>query len=151
MKNKITILIFLSFFSQHLLAGNLNIQSKEIFIDKKTKITIFKKEVVAVDEKNNVFKGDYAEYKKNLKLLKSKGPTIIETSEGYVLTGSNVIFDNKNNLITSDDPATIKDLENNNIYLDRFEYSTDKNFFKSNGNIKVIDSKKIRIIFLKYI
>ena len=142
MKNKITILIFLLFFSQHLLASNLNIQSKEIFIDKKTKTTIFKKEVVAVDEKNNVFKGDYAEYKKNLKLLKSKGPTIIETSEGYVLTGSNVIFDNKNNLITSDDPATIKDLENNNIYLDRFEYSTDKNFFKSNGNIKVIDSKK---------
>ena len=140
MKNKIFLPFFLLLFSEQLLADNLNIQSKEIFIDKKTKITIFKKEVVASDEKKNIFKGDYAEYDKDLKLLKSKGPTTIETSEGYILKGSDVSFDNKNNLITSNNPAIILDLEKNKIYLDRFEYSTNNNFFKSNGNVKVIDT-----------
>ena len=121
-------------------AENLNIQSSNIFIDKKTKLTILKGKVVAIDEKNNIFKTDYAEYDKNLKLLKSKDKTTILTSEGFFLTGKNIIFDNKNNIIKSDDPATIKDLENNNIYLEKFEYSTINNFFKSTGNIKLIDS-----------
>ena len=46
-------------------------------IDKKTKSTIFNGNVVASDPKNNVFKADFAEYKKNLQLLKSKGKTTI--------------------------------------------------------------------------
>ena len=139
MKNKIFLSVFFLLFSEQLIADNLNIQSKEILIDKKTRITIFKKEVVATDEKKNIFEGDYAEYDKDLKLLKSKGPTTIKTSEGYILKGSDVSFDNQNNLITSSNPATILDLENNKIYLERFEYDTNKNFFKSNGNVKVID------------
>jgi len=141
MKNKFIILLLSTFFSQSVLANNLNIQSKEIFVDKKTKITIFKNEVVAVDQSNNIFKGDYAEYNKTLKSLKSKGPTTIETSEGYKIDGNNIVFDNKNNLISSKDPAIVKDLENNNIFLDQFEYSTINKFFKSYGNIKVIDAR----------
>ena len=141
MKNKFIILSLFIIFSQNVSANNLNIKSKEIFVDKKTKITIFKNEVVAVDESNNIFKGDYAEYNKTLKSLKSKGPTIIETSEGYKIEGSNIVFDNKNNLISSEDPAVVEDLENNNIFLDQFEYSTSNKFFKSYGNIKVIDAR----------
>ena len=141
MKNKFIISILFLIFFQKSFAENLNIQSKEIFIDKKTKTTVFKNEVVAIDDKKNIFKGDYAEYKKDLKLLKSIGETSIETSKGYFLTGSNITFDNLNNLIKSKDPAVLKDLENNNIYLDQFEYSTEKNFFRSKGKIKVIDSK----------
>ncbi len=141
MKNKFIISILFLVFFQKSFAENLNIQSKEIFIDKKTKTTVFKNEVVAIDDKKNIFKGDYAEYKKDLKLLKSIGETSIETSKGYFLTGSNITFDNLNNLIKSKDPAVLKDLENNNIYLDQFEYSTEKNFFRSKGKIKVIDSK----------
>ena len=82
MKNKFIISILFSIFFQKSFAENLNIQSKEIFIDKKTKTTVFKNEVVAVDDKKNIFKGDYAEYKKDLKLLKSVGETSIETSRG---------------------------------------------------------------------
>ena len=138
MKNKIFIIILL-LFNQNLFAENLNIQSKEISIDKNTKKTIFRKEVIAIDEKKNIFKGEYAVYQKNLKLLKSKGKTVIETSEGYILNGTNVVFDNQNNFIKSNEPAVVRDLENNHIYLDRFEYSTEENFFRSSGNIKVID------------
>ena len=59
-----------------------------------------------------------------------------------MLTGSDIIFDNKNRVIKSVNKAIIKDLENNNIYLENFEYSTENNFFKSTGKIKVIDSKE---------
>ena len=123
-------------------AENLNIQSSSISIDKETKLTIFKDKVVAVDEMNNTLKTDYAIYKKKFKILESKGKTTILTSEGYYLVGKNIIFDNENKFIKSNDSAVITDLEKNNIFLENFEYSSTDNFFKSVGKIKVIDSKK---------
>ena len=142
MKNKLLAVFVSIIFFQPLMAENLNIQSSEIFIDKKSSLTIFKGDVVATDYKNNVFKSEYAEYKKDLKFLTSKGKTTILTSEGYLLTGTEIEFDNKNKYIKSNEKATIKDLENNNIYLENFEYSTENNFFKSTGEIKIIDSKE---------
>ena len=141
MKNKFLATFLVMFFFQPLKAENLNIQSSEISINKESRLTIFKGGVVATDYKNNVFKSEYAEYKKDLKFLKSKGKTTILTSEGYLLTGENIIFDNNTKFIKSNSKAIIEDLENNNIYLENFEYSTENNFFKSTGKIKVIDSK----------
>ncbi len=141
MKNKLLIIIISIFFFNPLVAENLNIKSKEISIDKNTRLTIFKNNVVVTDEKNNKFKTEYAEYKKDLQFLKSDGETTIETSEGYFLKSKNVIFDGTNEIIKSSEYTIITDLENNNIYLDNFEYSTKNNFFKSFGNIKVLDSK----------
>ena len=140
MKNNFIFLLLLIIFIQPTLADELKIEASNISIDKKTKTTIFNGNVIASDPKNNVFKADFAEYKKDLQLLKSKGKTTILTSEGFLLTGTNITFDNTNNLIQSSDPAVINDLENNNIYLDAFEYSTNNNLFKSAGNIKVVDS-----------
>ncbi len=141
MKNNFIIILLSIFFFQPLFGENLNIQSSSISVDKKSKLTIFKDKVIATDSKNNEFKSQYAEYDKNLKLLISKGKTTILTSEGFFLTGENIIFDNKNNLIKSNNSAVIKDLEENNIYLDKFEYSTSNNFFTSTGNIKIVDSR----------
>ena len=141
MKNNFIFLLLLIFLFQPLLADNLNIESINISVDKKTKLTIFEGEVVATDSKNNLFKTEYAEYQKDNKLLKSKGETTILTSEGFSLSGKNILFDNNNNLIRSNDPAILNDLENNIIYLENFEYSTNNNFFKSTGNIEIKDSK----------
>ncbi len=141
MKNKILqTLLFLSIFT-HAIAENLNIESSSISLDKKTKLTIFKGDVTASDDSKNEFKTQYAEYDKESKLLKSKGSTTIITSEGYSLSGEDIIFDNKNFFIKSNKPALIKDLDKNEIYLDNFEYSTKNNFFKSVGKIKLVDSK----------
>ncbi len=142
MKNKFLSVFIAIIFFQPVLAENLNIQSSEISIDKKSRLTVLKGNVVATDPKNNIFKTEYAEYNKDLKFLKSKGKTTILTSEGYLLTGTEIEFDNKNKYIKSNEKATIKDLENNNIYLENFEYSTENNFFKSTGEIKIIDSKE---------
>ena len=151
MKNKFLAVFFSIFFFQPLLANNLNIKSSEISIDKESRSTILKGDVVATDYKNNIFKTEYAEYKKDLKFLKSKGKTSVLTSEGYFLSGENIIFDNKNGFIKSNSKTIIKDLEENNIYLENFEYSIENNFFKSTGKIKVVDSNKTHTIFHKYI
>lgn len=69
MKNnifKILIVLIISTFSKLLFAENLNITSKTIFVDKKTEVTIFEKEVLIKDDKNNVIQSDYAEYNKKL-------------------------------------------------------------------------------------
>ena len=107
MKNKIISLIIYLLCFNSLFAENLNIQSLKINIDKNTKLTIFEKEVVATDHINNVLKTDYAEYRKDRKLLKSTGKTTILTSEGYFISGNDMIFDQINNLIKSNKPCLL--------------------------------------------
>ncbi len=142
MKNKIVIFLFYIFSFIPSYGENLNIQASNITIDKKTKITVFKNQVSAKDEKNNELLTEFAEYDKELELFKTVGETIIITSRGFVVEGKDMVFNNNKNYIKSNNPAKIKDLEKNEIYLDNFEYSTSKNFFQSKGNIKVIDSNK---------
>ena len=142
MKNKIIIFLIYIFFYTQSVAENLNIQSLNMTVDKKTQITIFQNQVSAKDEKNNQLLTEFAEYDKNLQSLKTTGKSTVITSEGYLINGENFVFDNTKNIITSADSATIKDLENNEIYLENFEYSTKDNLFQSVGKIKVIDSKQ---------
>ena len=123
------------------MSETLNIKSSSITIDKKTEMTQFKGNVIAKDEENNILKTEHAEYDKDLNILFAKGKTEIITSEKFSLQGEDIIFDNKNNLIKSNKPTIIKDLENNEIFLEKFEYSTINKFFKSSGKIKVIDSR----------
>jgi lipopolysaccharide assembly outer membrane protein LptD (OstA) len=118
MKSKFFIVLIIVFFYKPLIAENLNIQSSTISIDKVSKLTIFKNNVIATDDKNNILKTEYAEFDKESKKLISKGDTTIITSEGHVLKGKNILFDNKKKIIESKDPAVIKDFENNNIFLD---------------------------------
>ena len=139
MKNSLYIFLLSVFIFQCASAENLNIKSKIISIDKVSKLAVFKNEVIARDDRNNILNTEYAEYSKELKFLKSKGKTTIVTSEGFNVLGKNIIFDNLNKIIKSDEPAIIKDLDENEIFLDKFEYSTTNKFFKSTGNIKYLD------------
>ncbi len=139
MKNKFILILFFIIHLDPLWAENLNIESSSISIEKKNKLTIFKDNVIAKDNKNNKFLTDYAEYYKDLNLLISKGDTNLTTSEGFEVIGSNITFDNLKNIIKSSDSAVIIDKEKNKIYLEKFEYSTANKFFKSTGKIKVID------------
>ena len=66
MKNNFFLFLFLFVFLKPLFAENLNIQSSTISIDKETKLTIFKNEVTATDDKNNIFQAEYAEFDKDV-------------------------------------------------------------------------------------
>ena len=147
MKNRIIIFLIYIFFYVPALAENLNIQSSNISVDKKTKITIFKNQVSVKDKKNNQLLTEFAEYNKELEILKTVGKTTIKTSGGFIVEGQDILFDNNKNYIRSDNPATVIDLEKNKIYLDNFEYSTSDSFFKSAGKIDIIDSQNNKYNF----
>ena len=147
MKNRIIIFLIYIFFFEPVLAENLNIQSSIITVDKKTRITIFKDQVSVKDEKNNQLLTESAEYNKDLQILKTFGKTTVMTSGGFTIEGQDIFFDNNQNYIKSDSPATVLDLEKNKIYLDNFKYSTSDGFFKSAGKIEIIDSKNNKYNF----
>ena len=147
MKNNFIYTIFFVLLFKQVYAENLNIKSSNISIDKKSKITIFENDVVASDSKNNIIKTEIAEYDKVQNIFLSKGDTKLTTSEGFTLIGENILFDNHNKIIKSDNPAIIKDLEKNEIFLQQFEYSTTNNFFRSVGNISIVDANNNKYNF----
>ena len=57
------------------------------------------------------------------KKLNTIGNTKIITSEGYVVIGTNISFDNKKKIISSNDNTKIVDKDGNEIYLEMFNYS----------------------------
>mgnify|MGYP001277948346 CR=1 FL=1 len=165
--------IFIYFLSINLLlADNLSIESKNIFLKKNEQLSIFKDNVKIVtsdetiifsdyaeynkktefiilkgniqakDKKNNIVKTEIAEFDKKKKILKSIGPTKIITTESYIIEGENIILDDLNKIIKSNNKAIVTDLNNNQIFLDNFEYLANNNIFKSVGYIKVQDLNK---------
>ena len=90
MKSKFFIFyILLSFFSKVYALENLEINSREISIDKKNETTIFKGEVVIKDEMNNIIKSDYVLYNNKLKRLNIKGKVSVITAEGNLIESEN--------------------------------------------------------------
>ena len=98
MKNNFLIIIFIVFFSEVLSAENFDISAKNISIDKKNKITIFKENVVVQDEYNNVIKSDYASYDNKLQKLNIRGNITVQTSEGYNIDASEIELDENEKL-----------------------------------------------------
>ncbi len=176
MKNKFFIILYLFFYSTNLFADSLSIQAKNISIDKDMETSIFKDEVtvksdkkliksdyvkynkklgyllikdniLATDDKDNSIQASTAEYYEESKILKTSGKTKIITSDKYILEGSNITIDNKNNLIKSKENSILTDLDGNTIYLENFEYQTSENIFKSIGFVKIDDNKKNSLEF----
>ncbi len=176
MKNKFFIILYLIFHYTNLFADSLSIQAKNISIDKDMQTSIFKDEVtvksdkkliksdyvkynkklgyllikdniLATDNKNNSIQASKAEYYEKSKILKTSGKTKITTSDKYILEGSNITIDNKNNLIKSKENSILTDLDGNTIYLENFEYQTTENIFKSIGFVKIDDYKKNSLEF----
>ena len=139
--NLLKILIFIFISNPALFAENLNITSKSIFVDKKTETTIFEKEVVIKDNKNNIIQSDFAEYNKKLnliglknnviatdadgnifktnvakyneklKLFESMGETIIITNKGTIVKTENVILNNLQGNVLSKNKTIIEDFQ----------------------------------------
>ena len=107
--------------------------------DKKNGIIILKKNIQAIDNKENKIKSNNAIYKENSKTLESIGPTEIITAENYIIKGSDIIFDDLNGLISSDNKTTVTDPDKNIIFLNSFEYLIKDYVFKSIGNVRVED------------
>ena len=169
MRNKFLITIYFMIFSSCLAAENIQIESKNITLDKNKQISIFENEVVvttedddviksdfaeynkltgfikfkqniiATDKDNNIIKTNYAEYNEKDKILKTIGSTSVITTENYNIEGTDIILDNNERSIKSKNNTIITDQAGNKIYLDNFKYETNLSIFKSVGYIKIED------------
>ena len=122
---------------------NKTITSDFVKYDKKKRFLIFRKNIVAKDNYNNIIEADYAEYSELKKILITTGQTKITTSESYIIEAEDILFDNKNKFINSKNKSILKDLDGNQIYLENFEYLINENIFKSIGYIKIEDQKNV--------
>ena len=91
---------------------------------------------------NNVIKSDYVIYDNKLEKLNIKGNVIISTAEGYSIKSKDIVLDKKNNVFFSKSPSTITDIQNNEIFLENFNYQYKEKKIKSIGEIKVVDQKE---------
>ena len=171
MKSKTIIILISLFFSTKLFADSLQIQAKNISIDKDKITTIFENDVVvksknrviksqylkynkktgllilknnvkAEDEKNNIIYSDYAEYNEKEEIFKSIGFSKIITSENYIIQADDIIVDNKKEILGSKKITTVQDPDGNLITLNNFEYSVEEDIFKSVGSVKILDKLK---------
>ena len=136
------LIIFFFFFNLSLVAQDLEINSSKIRYDDNKKVTIFEGNVTSNDEKGNKLFSEYAKYNKLDEVIQTTGNTKIITSGGYEVTGSDVVFDNKKNIIYSKNKTNIVDKDGNSISVEMFNYSTLTNIFFSKGNIKIKDINK---------
>ena len=120
---------------------NYEIKSQYGELNKKSGILILKENVIGIDKNNNIIETEFAKYNEISKILETNGLTRIIT-EKYIINGEDILFDNVKKLISSNKKAVITDQDNNKIYLEKFEYLIDKNIFKSVGYIKVQDKLK---------
>ena len=171
MKNKKYIFLFTFLFFSNAFAENIQIQARNITLDKDKITSIFENDVV-VKTKNKIIKSQYVKYNKKIGLLilkndikvedsdnnvittkkaefneneeifKTFGPTKIITAEKYTVIGRDIVVNNKNKTISSNKLASINDLEGNYIELQNFNYQVKENIFKSIGSVKIFDKLK---------
>jgi len=151
MKNKKILLIvflincLLSSFA--IKAEELDITASELTFLNEGKLVIAEGDVTIIDSEGNVVKTDKAEYDKSIDKVKIYQNTIINLKNGYEIISSNILYDNKNKFISSNEKSELKDSEGNFIFVNMFEYQIEKNLFSSRGEVKIIDSNKNKYYF----
>ena len=95
MKNKFFLLLIFILTANNSFAENFNINAKNISMDKKNEITIFKDNVVIVDERNNIIKSEYASYDKKSDFFILKNNVSIKDSKGNILQSEEANYNKK--------------------------------------------------------
>ena len=106
MKNKILIIFFV-FFKTYLFAENINIKAKNIFIDKKKEVTVFKEDVIVQTKDNTQISADYAEYDKKKGILTLKNNIIATDKENNVFKANFANLDENNKILKSIGPTEV--------------------------------------------
>ncbi len=81
------------------MAEELNVDAREIQLNKETKIVHATGNVQISDNKRNIIFTEKAEYNKINELVRSFGETDIITSEKFRIQGEDIFYDNKKQVI----------------------------------------------------
>ncbi len=150
MKNRFFInilLLVLVVFLSNSNADELDINASEIVLTKNNKNILADGGVKISDKKGNTILSEKAEYNKIKDFAQTIGETEVTTSEGFKVTGKDILYDNKKKIIYSTNETVISDKDGNQIFVSMFNYLTDKNMFLSKGDIKILDNRKNEYLF----
>ena len=150
MKNKIykfLLILFCICYVNKSNADELDISATEVRVDRDNQIVYGEGNVEISDVEKNLIKSEKAEYNKAKNLLKAFGKTYIETSEKFEISGTDIFYDRQKKIIYSQNDTVIKDRDGNRVFVNMFNYLTEKKMFLSKGNIKIIDKRNNEYLF----
>ena len=112
MKNKVSIIFFFVFFSNYLLADSLEIQSKNISLEKDTRVSTFKGEVFVRTQDGNTINSDYAKYNKESGIIEMEGNVVAKDKKNNIIKSSYAEYDEKTKILKTIEPTIINTSKN---------------------------------------
>ena len=113
------------------------IEAESATYDKKTNFLDAEKSVKITDTKtNNKITSDRVQYFKNSEKIIAEGNVIFKGQGGIIIEAESATYDKNEQVIKSDNLATIKDNSGNSIILDMFNYSVKNKNLRSRGGAR---------------
>ncbi|HJO77175.1 MAG TPA: hypothetical protein QF874_00855 [Pelagibacteraceae bacterium] len=126
----------------------ITIEAESATYDKKKNIIDAKKSVKITNTKtNDVLTSDNIQYSKNKEEILAEGNVFFKDSSGVTIKTEIASYDNKNQLVKSNQSTKINDGLGNSILLDMFSYSTKNKSLRSKGYIEMTDKYENKYYF----
>ena len=123
--------------------GN-EIFADKLIIDNKKRIHIISKNVILKNKINSLeIKTEKITFNQNKDTFFSEGPTKINKNDLYFIDGKDVLFDQKNSFITSENRTLIKDTSGNEMNLNKFNIFLNENYLIAHD--AVVKDKELNI------
>ena len=100
-------------------------------------------------KQNLVIENNRIKYFKNEDKIFLQDVAYITINNEYFITSHDVIYDKKNNLIFSNQKTELIDLNQNKIYLNKFNFNTDEKIFSGN-KVKLVDKENSEYLFSEF-
>ena len=128
--------------------NGITIEAEIATYDKKANIVDAKKSVKVTDTKTkDELTSDRILYLKNKEEISAEGNVFFKGSNGVTIESESASYDNRNQIIKSNQLTKMNDGLGNSILLDMFIYSTKNKSLRSKGNIEMTDKDKNKYFF----
>ena len=126
----------------------ITIEAESATYDKKKNVIDAKESVKITDTKtNDELTSDNIQYLKNKEEILAEGNVFFKGSNGITIKTEIALYDNRNQLIKSNQSTKINDGFGNSILLDMFSYSTKNKSLRSKGYIEMTDKYENKYYF----
>lgn len=133
---------------------NNKIFGDKLVIDKKNKIYSISENVKFENTfKNILIKSNKIDYNQKDNTIKTIGKTYLNKDDKYFVEGNDILFDQEEEIISSEKKSSIKDFLNNNIETKNFNISLQKDLLYAEGAIlqdKELNTYKIKKLFYDF-
>jgi LPS-assembly protein len=124
------------------------IEAESATYDKKKNIINAEEFVKITNSKtNNKLTSDKIQYSKDKEEILAEGNVLFKGYNGVTIETETALYDNKNQIIKSDQLTRMNDKSGNSALLDMFRYYVKNKYLRSKGNIEINDKEKNKYFF----